>query len=143
MSDQENATNKNESALNRAQVLFSANPLFLNPQTKNYLQAQETLFDEVEKFANAWFQRRQDATMSMINAGRRIASEGKGDLAGAAKEIAGWQAAAMQQMAEDAKECAEMMRRCAGALSTTDRAATAKADNSPAPAKKHTQSTPI
>ena len=143
MSDQDKATNKIESDLNRSQVLFTANPLFLNPQTKTFLQAQESFFDEFEKFATSWFQRRQEATMSMISAGRRIASEGKGDVAGAMKELATWQTVAMQQMAEDARECTELMRNCAGALGKKEDKAADKTEAARKPAKNATHSTPL
>ena len=64
MARSERTTNAIEDALNAAQVEFSVNPLFMAPQTKQVLQAQERMFDEAEKFWSAWFQRRQDATQS-------------------------------------------------------------------------------
>ncbi|MCB1311446.1 MAG: hypothetical protein KDK29_05955 [Sedimentitalea sp.] len=116
MARSERTTNAIEDALNAAQVEFSVNPLFMAPQTKQVLQAQERMLDEAEKFWSAWFQRRQDATQSMIDAGRRIASGGPTDPAGAMKEIVDWQIRSMERLAEDGKHCTEMLSRCAGAL---------------------------
>ena len=109
-------TDAQENALNAAQVLFTANPLFLAPQTKHFLQAQQRFFDEAEKFSAAWFQRRQDAMRSMIDLGRRIASHGRGDPASAMSEIAEWQTHSMERLAEDAKDCTEMLSRCVGSV---------------------------
>ncbi|MGB4828472.1 MAG: hypothetical protein WBP18_14600 [Paracoccaceae bacterium] len=120
MASRENTSDAKENALNAAQVEFTANPLFLAPQTKYFLQAQERIFDEVEKFSAVWFRRRQEATQSMIDMGRRIVSQGRVDPASAMKEIADWQTHSMQRLAEDAKGCSEMMAKCAGALASNE-----------------------
>ncbi len=109
-----------ENALNAAQVEFTSNPRFLAPQIKHALQAQENVLDEIEKFTTAWFQRREVATRSMIEAGRRIISEGQSDPASALKELAAWQTNSMGRMAEDAKACSEMITQCAGAVVTNE-----------------------
>lgn len=114
MATGENTTPAMEKALNAAQGMFTANPRFLAPQAKHILQAQERFFDEAEKFSSAWFQRRQQATQSMIDAGRQIASEGQADPASAMKAIIGWQTHSMARMKEDVASYAEMLRRCAG-----------------------------
>lgn len=109
-------TADDERALNAAQVLFTANPVFLAPQTKHFLQAQQRFFDEVERFSSAWLQRREDATRSMIDVGKRIASSGRSDPARTFTEIADWQAHSMDCLAEDAKDCVDILNRCASAL---------------------------
>lgn len=116
MANQKTTTDMQENALNAAQVLFTANPVFLAPQTKQVLQMQEQFFAELEKFSTNWFQRRQEAVRLMIESGRRIASEGQNDPAGAMKELAEWQTGAMQRLAEDAGECGELFKQCAGAV---------------------------
>ncbi|WP_126623186.1 hypothetical protein [Oceaniglobus ichthyenteri] len=103
-----------EDALNAAQGVFTANPLFIAPQVKHMMQAQEKVLDEFEKFSSAWFQRREEATRSMIEAGRRICADN--DPAQAMKEITQWQAKSMERLAEDAKCCAEMWTQCTGTV---------------------------
>ncbi len=109
-----------ENAMNAAQVEFTANPRFLAPQLKHVLQAQEYVLDEFEKFSSAWFQRREDATRSMIDAGRRVISEGQSDPARAMKELVDWQTKSMEHLTEDAKAFTEMMTQCAGAVVTNE-----------------------
>lgn len=112
MASHENTSAAIESALNAAQVLFSADPAFLTPQTKQVLEAQQRFFDELEKFTSAWFQRRQDATHSLIDIGRRIVAEGKSDPASAIKEFADWQSLSLERLTQDARECSEMLSKC-------------------------------
>lgn len=142
MASHENITPAQERALNAAQVAFSLNPRFMAPQTKHVLQAQERFFDEVEKFSTAWFQRRQDATRSMIEAGRRLTSEGRTDPASAMKEIADWQTQWMERLAEDVKDCTEMLSRCAGTFADDEGEAKQEASGAVKPATKPGKSDP-
>ncbi len=116
MARNENTTSAEENALNAAQVLFTANPLFLTPQSKHMFQAQERIWDQIETFSTAWFRRRQDATQALIDAGRRIASEGGSDPALMIKEISEFQAGSIQRLTADTKECTELVTQCADAL---------------------------
>lgn len=118
--DKENTTPEIEDSLNAAQVLFTANPAFLAPEALRYWQMQDCITEEIGKFSSAWIQRRHDATRAMIETGRRIATEGSSDPAGALQAVADWQTHAMQRIAEDAKDCTEMMTRCADALVRTE-----------------------
>lgn len=120
MATRENKTRAQDKALNAAQVLFTADPRFLAPQAKHILQMQERFFDEAEKFASTWFQRRQEATQAMIDAGRRLASEGKSDPGSALKEIVEWQTRSMERLAVDVKDYTEMLGRCTGTLVNTE-----------------------
>lgn len=120
MASHENTSAAIENALNAAQVLFTANPLFLPPQAKATLQAQERIFNELEKFSSSWFQRRQEAAQSLIDTGRRIASESAGNPAKTFKELTEWQTRYIQNFALDAKDCTEMLTRCARAFSTSE-----------------------
>lgn len=116
MASRNRKTADDERALDAAQVLFTANPVFLAPQTKHFFQAQQRFFHEVERFSSAWLQRRQDATRSIIDVGKRIASSGGCDPARAFTEIADWQTHFMDRLAEDAKDCVDILNRCASAL---------------------------
>ncbi len=120
MTSRENTSSRIEDALNASQVLFSANPLFLPPQSKHFFEAQERILDQVEAFSKAWFQRRQDATQAMIDAGRRIASEGGGDPSLMIKEVTELQSEAMERLKADAKGCTDMFTQCADALARNE-----------------------
>lgn len=109
-----------ENALNAAQVLFTANPLFLAPQTEYLWGAQARILDEVERFSSAWFRRRHEAAQSLIEASRRIVAEGRADPASAMKEIADWQHGSMERLREDAQEYSRMLGNCATAFSGND-----------------------
>ncbi len=120
MASHENTTSAIDNALNASQVLFSANPLFMNPQNKHMFQAQERIWDQIETFSTAWFRRRQDATQALIDAGRRIASEGGNDPAAMIKEVTEFQAGAMERLKVDAKECTDLLTQCAGSLARNE-----------------------
>ncbi|SMX48826.1 hypothetical protein [Maliponia aquimaris] len=120
MTRHESMTAAEDTALNAAQVLFTANPVFLAPQMKHVLHAQVRILDEVGKFSTAWLQRRQEAAQTMIDAGRRIAMQGSVDPANALKEMVDWQTHSMERLAADAKDCSEMLNRCANALVATE-----------------------
>lgn len=128
MASREKRTPAMEEALNAAQVLFTANPLFLAPQTTQFWHAQDRILDEIERFSSGWFKRRQDATQSMIDAGRRLASEGQADPADVIREIIDWQVHSMERLAEDARDCTEMFSRCTGAFTGNEAAADTSAE---------------
>jgi hypothetical protein len=116
MTNQQTKTDATENALNAAQVLFTANPLFLAPQTKQTLQKQEQMFAAFEKFSSNWFKRRQEAVHLMIEAGRRIVSEGRADPTDMMKEVAEWHTGAIRRLAEDGTEAGTMLTQCARAV---------------------------
>lgn len=120
MANHENTNAAIEDAINASQVLFTANPLFLTPQSKHFFEAQQRILDEVETFSTAWFQRRQDAVQAMVDSARRIASEGGRDPAKMIKEATEFQAGAMKRISEDAKTCTEMLTHCAEAVSRNE-----------------------
>ena len=114
--DSVETTNKQEDALNAAQVEFTLNPLFQSPQKQHFLEAQQSIFDELEKFSSAWFQRRQDAAQAMISVSKQMLSLGQSDPANALRQVADWHRETMSRIAQDAKECTELMTHCAKAL---------------------------
>ncbi|MCK8465532.1 hypothetical protein MUY35_16855 [Aliiroseovarius sp. S1339] len=116
MADHMNMTPSEMDALNAAQVEFSLNPRFLSPLTKQFLQAPQRISHEVGKFSSAWLERRQEATQAMIEAGKRLSADGGADPVNAMKEIVDWQTHSMERMAEDVKDCTEMMAQCASTL---------------------------
>lgn len=143
MAGRERTTAAIEEALNAAQVEFSLNPLFMAPQAKHFFEAQERLREESEKFWSAWFQRRQDAAQSLIDAGKRIASEGQTDPASAMMEILDWQMHSMERLAEDGKDCAEMLSRCAGAFVESETEAMKDVSETMKRATKSSKSEPV
>jgi hypothetical protein len=108
-----------DDTLNAAQGMFSANPVY-SAGSMHFLQAQDRFLREAETFCAAWFNRRHDATRTALDAGARITQVGLNDPASALKILADWQAGSLARMAEDAKECAEMVTRCAGGLVTAE-----------------------
>ncbi len=120
MTNHENTTPQIEDALNASQVLFTANPLFMAPHSKHFFEAQERILNQVEAFSKAWFQRRQDGTQAMIDAGRRIASEANNDPSRIMKEITEFQSGAMERLTADAKDCSEMISQCANTLAASE-----------------------
>lgn len=143
MTNRENITPSEVDALNAAQVEFSANPRFLAPQAQHFMLAQQRILSQMEKFSSEWFKRRQEATESMIETGKRILSEGRADPAGAIKEIADWQAHSMERLAEDAKACTEMMTICAGALVSNEVDAIEETAEAARKATKASKATPV
>jgi hypothetical protein len=116
MKHQKSMTDAVEQALNSAQGVFSANPAFLAPQTKQFLHVQEQMFSEIEKYSESWFQRRQVGVRHLLETGRRIAADGPANPAAALKELADWQTGAMRRLGEDAQDCNAMMSRCASSI---------------------------
>ena len=102
-----------DDALNRAQVLFTANPA-IGPQSQHFWQVQDRFLEEVEKFSSAWFKRRHDATQSALEAVSTLSNAGMRDPGAAMQLITEWQTHSMERLAEDAKDCAEMVTHCMG-----------------------------
>lgn len=111
-----NAPKTNPDMLEPIKTLSAAmvtNPA-LGPQAQHFWQAQDKMLQEAEKFSSAWFKRRHEATQSALQASQEIASESTSDPASALKAMTEWQAKSMDRMAADARDCMDMMTRCAG-----------------------------
>jgi hypothetical protein len=102
-------------ALKTAQAGFATGPIF-GSQGMHFWQAQDQFLKEAEKFSSTWFKRRHDATRAALETSKQLTDGVMGDPAGALKAIADWQSHSMERLAEDVKDCAEMMTHCAGAL---------------------------
>lgn len=118
-SKKKSAVHAADDALNAAQVLFTANPGF-QPPGMRFLVAQgpiqENLRDEAEKFSSAWFKRREDAGRALLETAVRMSTEGLRNPVAAMKIMMDWQVGAMERVAEDARDCTQMMTRCAETL---------------------------
>lgn len=101
--------------LKSGQALFAAAPL-AGSQSAHFWQAQDKILNEVETYSSAWFKRRHDATRTAMDVGQRLAQDAIGQPAVAMGILTEWQSQSMQRLAEDAKECSEMMAHCAGAI---------------------------
>ncbi len=115
-SDKKATANSAEDALNAAQGMFSANPVF-QPPAMHFLMAQGPIQDgmreEAEKFSAAWFKRREDASRALMDAAVKMSTDGLKNPVTAMKIFTDWQAGAMERIAEDAKDCTQMVTRCA------------------------------
>ena len=113
--DKSTNTDAIENAVNAAQVIFSLNPAY-TPQATHLRQAQERFLKEAEKFSSAWFKRRQQAIQSALDLTGSIANGGLKDPSVAIKAMTEWQTGCMERLADDAKDCTEMMTLCIGNL---------------------------
>ena len=123
-------------------VAFSANPA-LGPHAWHFWQTQELMLDEAQKFWSAWFKRRHEATQSAMRASQKVAAEGASDPAAAMKIMTDWQAHSMERIAEDAKECMELMTRCAGLAANNEVEAMEEAVETTQKATKTSKSKPV
>lgn len=116
MASRNKATRADDDALNAAQVEFTMNPAFAAPHAVHFWEAHARILDEIEDFSAAWYRRRKDASRSLIDVARRLGSDGHFDPASAASELARWQTGSLERIAEDARDCTELVGRCAGAI---------------------------
>jgi len=98
-----------------AQTIFGRNLVF-GPQSKHLWQAQDQILDEVQKFSTAWFKRRHEATRSTLGIVSSITTGEFSQPAIAMKAMTDWQTHILERLAEDAKDCSELMTRCAESL---------------------------
>lgn len=143
MANHERTNPSNEYAPNTHRVEFNANPLSLAPQAQRYFLAQQRILGEIEKFSSGWFQRRQEATGSIIEAGKRILLEGQTDPAGTIREMANWQTRSLARLAQDARGCTEMISICAGALISNEVEAIEETIETSQKATKASKATPV
>lgn len=130
-----------EDAINRAQVLFTANPA-LGPQSTHFWQAQDRMLEEVEKFSAAWFKRRHDATRSAIELSKHVFTGGIFDPAVAIEALSDWQRKSMERIADDAKDCTEMLSACAECMVSNETDAVEETRKAVKKATSHT-GTPV
>lgn len=123
-------------------AMFATNPA-LGPQAQNFWQAQDRMLAEAEKLSSAWFKRRHEATQSAMHASQEIATDGMADPAAAMKVMADWQAHSMERVAEDAKDCMELMTRCASAAATNEAEAMDEAATAAKKSAKTSKSQPV
>ena len=129
-------------SMRAAQIVFAANPMF-GPQTRHFWNAQDRILEEAEKFSSAWFKRRHEATKAAVEASSKFASDGMRDPGSAMKAIANWQTHSMERLAEDAKDCAEMMTRCASVVVSNEVEAMEETAENTRRATKASKSEPV
>lgn len=129
-------------SMKTAQAVFAANPVF-GPQTQHFWQAQGRMLEEAEKFSSAWFKRRHEATKTAIEASSKLATDAVADPGSAMNTIAEWQAHSIERLTEDAKDCAEMMSRCAGLVVSNEVAAIEETTENVKRASKTSKSDPV
>lgn len=142
MAKYDSRTNELLEPMKSLSAMFATNPA-LRPQAQHFWQAQDRMLAEAEKFSSAWFKRRQEAAQSAMRASQEIASNGTTDPAAAMKTIADWQAHSMERIAEDTKDCMEMMTRCAGAAATNEAEALEEAATKANKSTKTSKSSPV
>lgn len=98
-----------------AQQLFAANPM-AGSSTRQFWETQERMLAEAENFTSAWFQRRNQATRAAMQASEKLSSSGPGNPAVLFEIMSEWQKSSIERMTADARECGEMLGRCAGMM---------------------------
>lgn len=129
-------------SMKTAQTALAANPMF-GPQARHFWQAQDRMLEEVEKFSSAWFKRRHEATRTAIEASAKLIDSGMRDPGEAMKAIAAWQTHSMERLAEDAKDCAETMTRCASLVVSNEVEAMEETAENSRRATKTSKSEPV
>jgi len=107
--------NAMENMTKSAQSMFNAMPA-AGTQGAHFWQAQDMILNEFEKFTFAWFRRRHEGTRTAIETSRQLAAEAMTNPAAAMGILTDWQSHSIERMAEDAKDCSEMVTKCTGAL---------------------------
>ena len=131
-----------DSIADSMKAVFAANPMF-GPQTQHFWRAQGRMLEEAEKFSSAWFKRRHEATKTAIEASTKLASGGTNDPGSVMNTIADWQTHSLERLTEDAKDCAEMMSRCAGLVVSNEVAAIEETAENVKRASKTSKSDPV
>lgn len=129
-------------SMKSAQHLFAANPV-ASPYGRHFWEAQERMLKEAEAYSTAWFQRRHEATQAAMKASEDLAASGAKDPALVLETMAQLRAKSMERLAADARECAEMIGRCAGMLVNEQATAMDEAKKNVEKATKTTKNEPI
>ncbi|MFO7854972.1 MAG: hypothetical protein R6V44_07095 [Paracoccaceae bacterium] len=90
------------------------------PQAEMAWQTQKNLMSEWGRYAEAWFDRRQEAAESAQRCMERLEKAGNGDGAEvnqAVSELNSWMSDEMQRLSSDARDNMELCMRCFGLLS--------------------------
>lgn len=86
---------------------------------ERFLEIQGSLLKEAEVFARHWFQRRNDAIETAMDALRQMNSDGAAGPAGALQVMAGWQRGSLERLGADAQEWTALCMRSAAAATAT------------------------
>jgi hypothetical protein len=112
-------------------------------QSTHFWKAQDTFLTEFEAFSSAWFKRRHTATRTAIETSKRLAEEAVANPTAAMSILSDWQKHSMERLAEDTKDCMEMMTRCASAAVTNEVEAVEETVESAKRATKAAKSMPV
>ncbi len=80
---------------------------------------QASLLKEAETFSRHWFQRRNDAIETAVEALHQMNSNGAAGPAGALQAMADWQRGSLERLGADAQEWTALCMRSAAAATTT------------------------
>ncbi|MFW8635639.1 hypothetical protein [Cribrihabitans pelagius] len=114
--------------LGAMQNAMMLNPM-MKPQAEQFWAAQEKLLDEAEVFARHWFERRHEAAQTALTATLTATSAGGGSPAAAVRALTEWQRQSAERIAEDGREWAGMVSRCATCICETEAEAVKEALN--------------
>ena len=104
--------------MDQARGMLATNPM-LAPQMEQFWKAQEDVLKEARTFSEAWFQRRQEAAQSALDAVRDINGNGA-DPSMAMSAIIDWQQHSFQRLTEDMQQWVDLCTRCAGCMTSAE-----------------------
>lgn len=97
----------------RTHAIFDFNRT-ASPQLKSIVQVQESLTEELGRFAQNWFQRRHEAAETAFKALHEINAKAKDDPAAAVQAITEWQRGSFERLSADLQDWTTLCMRCAG-----------------------------
>ncbi len=142
MAKTDNAMTGLMESMRSTQQLFAANPM-TGTHARDFWEMQQRMLAEAENFTSAWFVRRNQATRAAMQASEKLANSGPSNPAVLLEVMAEWQKASMERMSDDARECGEMLGRCAGLLMRTEIDAAEEAKDKIKKATKTADSQPV
>lgn len=91
---------------------FSPISMLAAPQLRQAVTAQEKILSEVERFAQAWFERRHQANYTVLRAMQAMSNRESGDADAATRAVGQWFTDSIGRFSEDLRESYELSARC-------------------------------
>lgn len=104
--------------MKRARGMLGVNPM-IGPLMDHIREAQDDVLNEIEAFAQDWFERRHEATRTAFDTVREMHSDGV-DPGAVTQAIVAWQQGSVQRLAEDVQLWVDLCARCAGKVTKAE-----------------------
>lgn len=103
--------------MDEARSMLLANPM-IAPQMEQFWKAQRAILEEGQAFSKAWFERRQEAIRTALDAVRKV-NDGN-DPGAAMQAMAEWQQGSFQRLTDDMQDWFELCSHCAGPIAEAE-----------------------